>query len=326
MSRERQHRRTATTGTNPELSSRQALQGGTEQARAHTLPPGFPLPLPKRISWATQHDTNAGCDTKQRAQGGNDASRHADIAIGQTAQRITKRDLADKSIIGELPLVVRHVGYLPSSVYDILPSQIVGPDDLFDPGAGFVSRILTLMQRRPPVPSLPPFRFGITPPELKHNARVLAAAGFDFAQLLPLHQRSTLGFGSEFRPVADLQPLLAKHPLFPFVAKILSEGISYEYHVGQQLTESECLVEMAGQLQRGNHKSASDEIEKVRTLLARDVTHGFTVPLPSIACAPQIKGAMIQPLGVVKQWSLDEQGKRVAKFPLTQDLSFSLDA
>ena len=34
---------------------------------------------------------------------------------------------------------------------------------------------------------------------------------------------------------------------------------------------------------------------------------------------------MIQPLGVVKQWSLNAKSERVEKFRLTQDLSFSLD-
>jgi hypothetical protein len=61
----------------------------------------------------------------------------------------------------------------------------------------------------------------------------------------------------------------------------------------------------------------------VAELLLKDVTHGFTIPLP-LECAPQIKGAMIQPLGVVKQWSLNENNERVAKFRLTQDLSFPL--
>jgi hypothetical protein len=299
----------------------QQARSSPETIQAHTIPPGFPPPVTKRISWAKQeHDTES---RRTDRTPGDEALRRADRALERTARRITSRDQLDRSIIGEFPL--RKAGYLPSNVRDILPNPLVGPDDFFDPGSEFVSKILTLMQSQPPTPSIPPFRFGTTPPELAHNARVIEAAGFDFDQLLPLHQGSTLGFGSEFRPVEDLKPLLAKHPLFTFVAKILSEGMDYEYHVGKQLTESERLVEMSGQLQRGNHKSVGDEIEKVRTLLTKDVTHGFTVPLP-VVCVPQIKGAMIQPLGVVKQWALNEKGTRVAKFRLTQDLSFSLDA
>lgn len=151
----------------------------------------------------------------------------------------------------------------------------------------------------------------------------MAAAGFDFEQILPSYQGSTLGFGSEFRPMADLKLLLSQHPHFPFVARILSGGMDYHFREGEELSESERLVELAGQLQRGNHKSVLQDADKVRDLLLKDVKHGFTIPLP-LDCAPQIKGAMIQPLGVVKQWSLNERSERVEKFRLTQDLSFSI--
>ena len=122
----------------------------------------------------------------------------------------------------------------------------------------------------------------------------------------------------------DLELLLSKHPHFPFIAKILSEGMEYHYREGAELSESERLTELAGQIQRGNHKSVSQDADKVKGLLSKDVTHGFTIPLP-IDCAPQIKGAMVQPLGVVKQLSVNAEGERVEKFRLTQDLSFSLD-
>ena len=66
-------------------------------------------------------------------------------------------------------------------------------------------------------------------------------------------------------------------------------------------------------LQRGNHKSISQALEQARELLAKDVKHGFTIPLP-IECAPRIKGGMIEPLGVVKQCFLNEHNERVTKF------------
>ena len=164
----------------------------------------------------------------------------------------------------------------------------------------------------------------MTPADLEHNARILADANFDFTRLIPAHQGSTLGFGSEFRPLRDLELLLSRHPHFPFVARVLTSGMDYHFQDGQELAETERLAEMAGQLQRGNHKSVSQALDRVKELLAKDVTHGFTIPLP-VECAPQIKGGMIQPLGVVKQSSLNEHNEIVNKFRLTQDLSFSLD-
>jgi hypothetical protein len=291
---------------------------GTQDAE-HDFPPGFPPTAVKRISW---NDDDPRTDLASSNTSRNDSFRREDIAIERTAKRITRKDTIDRSIIGEFP--TGRAIYLPSNVDDILPSQIVGPNDFFEPGPHFISQIRTIMRSLPPTPLAPPFRFGTTPPDLAHNAGLLEAAQFDLAQLLPRHQRSTLGFGSEFRPVPDLEPLLGRHPLFPFVSGILSNGMDYEFHEGKELSESERLIEMAGQLQRGNHKSVTDALETVQTLLTKDVTHGFTLPLPA-SCAPQIKGAMIQPLGVVKQTSMNKDGDRVEKCRLTQDLSFSLD-
>ena len=75
-------------------------------------------------------------------------------------------------------------------------------------------------------------------------------------------------------------------------------------------------------LQCGNHKSAADRMDTVQRLLTKDVEHGFKVPIPSSAVA-RILGAMVHPLGVVEQMSMDAMGNCVPKQHLTQDLSFS---
>ena len=306
------------------------------------LPPGLP-PESRSVSWAellSQGDEHPSIGDNTHPPTGHElrASRQQDLANFRTDKRITNKNRLDMSIIGEFPVALLSLErqstinmtsssdpYLPNDVLQILPSQLAGPDDFFVPGPEFLRDIKTVMNRQPPPPLLPPFRFGTDQLDLDHNAQIMEAAGFDFERIIPSYQGSTLGFGSEFRPMADLKLLLSKHPHFPFVARILSEGMEYHYREGEELSESERLVELAGQLQRGNHKSVSQDTEKVRDLLSKDVKHGFTIPLP-IDCAPQIKGAMIQPLGVVKQWSLNEKSERVEKFRLTQDLSFSVDS
>jgi hypothetical protein len=97
--------------------------------------------------------------------------------------------------------------------------------------------------------------------DLQHNSQLLADANFDFHQLLLQHQDTTLGFGSEFRPIADLSTLLSNHPHFQFVKRVLSTGMDYHYHPDRELSESDRLVEMAGQIQRGNHKSVDQDAE-----------------------------------------------------------------
>lgn len=228
------------------------------------------------------------------------AWRRSDLSSARTARRITAKDQIDQSIIGEFipswPKRANTTRYLPNDVQRILPSQLAGPDDFFATGPEFLNNIVTVMRRLPPTPSAPPFRFGVTTSDLAHNERILADADFNFDQLLLRHQGSTLGFGSEFRPIDDLTLLLAKHPHFEFVKRILLHGMDYWFHEGEELSESTRLVEMSGQLERGNHKSVTQDLDKVRELLAKDVMHGFTIPLP-IMCAPPNQGRNDPALG-----------------------------
>jgi hypothetical protein len=58
---------------------------------------------------------------------------------------------------------------------------------------------------------------------------------------------------------------------------------------------------------RGNHQSVKEDSEEVAKLLAKDVLHSFSLPVsPDIV--PAIPRAMVQPAGVVKQFSLQEDG------------------
>ncbi len=59
---------------------------------------------------------------------------------------------------------------------------------------------------------------------------------------------------------------------------------------------------------------------------------GFRKPTASandfqkpLSVVERIPGAMVQPLGLTQQWSVSPEGKKVIKFRLTQDLSFSTD-
>jgi hypothetical protein len=94
------------------------------------------------------------------------------------------------------------------------------------------------------------------------------------------------------------------------------------YVFDRELESDERNDEVATMLARGNHKSAQLEQDRVGELLAKDVVHGFTIPLP-IATIKLIPGAMVQPLGLVQQWTVGPDGERKVKFQLTQDLSFS---
>jgi hypothetical protein len=96
-----------------------------------------------------------------------------------------------------------------------------------------------------------------------------------------------------------------------------------DYRFTEELPDDERGAEVNAMLQRGNHKSIQEDSDEVGKLLAKDVLHGFSLPIsPEIVSS--IDQAMVQPAGVVKQFSLREDGARFLKRQLTQDLSFPL--
>ncbi len=118
-----------------------------------------------------------------------------------------------------------------------------------------------------------------------------------------------------------MRRVIGNHPHFSELVNILTKGMPYRYL--EEISEEIRAQEVRAMLERGNHKSAEDESQQAQRLLLKDVHHGFSMPvLPEIVS--QIHGAMVQPLGLAKQFSIDKDGNRVPKYRLTQDLSFSL--
>jgi hypothetical protein len=153
-----------------------------------------------------------------------------------------------------------------------------------------------------------------------HNQNVLESFGYDLKRVMDDNTGSTISFGSEFQPADQLRPLLSRHPLFDAMEKFIYHGMPYIF--SRELTAKESLMELTASIARGNHKSATDELEQVKKLISKDVTHGFSVPFP-VSTVTLLPSPVVTPLGLAKQWTLDNKGDRVPKFWMTQDLSFS---
>jgi hypothetical protein len=96
-----------------------------------------------------------------------------------------------------------------------------------------------------------------------------------------------------------------------------------DYLFKTELSESNRLIELTQMLERGNHKSSEAKPHIVTRLLLKEVTHGFSIPVPP-ETVPLIADAPFQPFGPAQQFTLIELGERVVKYRLTQDLSFLL--
>lgn len=226
--------------------------------------------------------------------------------------RIDARNQSDKTIVCK---------YLPADLNLVFGEPVGGPDDNFIPPAWLLSAIESVSGQPVPTPGIPPIQFATDAKSLQQNGELLEAFNFDLSEMLDHYADTSLAYGSEFRPVEQLEQIYDDHPNFEFFRSILQSGMNYFF--SRELTPNERKEELAANIERGNHKSALDNAAKTKSLLLRDVKYGFSLPVsPSVV--PKIHGSMVEPCGLVHQHTLLPDGTRVLKQRLTQDLSFEI--
>lgn len=110
----------------------------------------------------------------------------------------------------------------------------------------------------------------------------------------------TLGFSSEFRPIDQLQPLLANSPA---VQKFVTMGMP-SFTFAYTLDDKTKAAKLQAALYCSNHKLAESAAERLLELISKDVKHGFSLPI-SKDTARQIRGGAAQSLDLVSQQSLE---------------------
>ena len=164
-----------------------------------------------------------------------------------------------------------------------------------------------------------PFQFAMTKDAAKHNSQLLSKYNYNLEETLAATSIGTqLEYGSEFRPTQDLEPLLRHHPLWPKAKDILNKGCTVAIEPQDNETERE---DLKLGLQRGNHKGAVNQDDDLQSLLNKDVTHAYALPI-SEDTATKIEGGAWAPLNIQNQWTINENGERIRKKRLTHDQSF----
>ena len=211
--------------------------------------------------------------------------------------------------------------YLPADVCVFFPFAIEGPDDFYKVSDEWVKKVIKVSQTHCPTPKGPRVILGSTPEALDYNTQFLQECGWDFSEVFLRHRGTTVDHGSEFRPTEDLESILGNHPYFGHLCQMLQGG--FRYRLSRELSEDERAKELAAQIVRGNHKSATESEAEVQTLLEGDVRHGFVLPVWEDALL-RVKGCHLQPGGMVRQFSLKADGTRKVKNRFTHDLSYSI--
>jgi hypothetical protein len=177
-----------------------------------------------------------------------------------------------------------------------------------------------LSWERPSAPSLQDFRFDVSLAAAQHNWSTFESFERNLEEVIASDPNSIMAYGSEFKPPEILAPLLASHPLWPHLKRILENGSDPPR---DRLDEASRQLALEAALRRGNHKSAKNDESSLAALLIDDVTRGYSLPLP-LAQVRNIPGLSLQPMGVTIQSTINEQNEIVSKKRLTYDSSFEV--
>lgn len=187
-------------------------------------------------------------------------------------------------------------------------------------GIALAELLRSILYWTAPPTSVPEFSFRWSPLAAKTNLEILQRYDMDLGKALEAQPFSTLTIGSEFRPTPVLEPLLQHHPLWPRMKSWLNHGIVYPLHELPEVARQEDLHAI---LARGNHKSATLNADRLQHMLQEEVVRGWQLVLPREA-ATMIPHAVIGPVGLVEQDSINDLGEIVPKWRMTHDQSFNV--
>ena len=128
---------------------------------------------------------------------------------------------------------------------------------------------------------------------------------------------SSLSYGSEFKKGTSLSPIFGRHPLWPRLYNILAQGISFPL---QDLSYEQRRRDTIEGLQFGNHKGATKHEKLFLKLFTKDIIHGYSLVIPTDKIL-DIHGALLAPLNIVEQSTIDETGAVVPAQRLTHNQS-----
>jgi hypothetical protein len=166
------------------------------------------------------------------------------------------------------------------------------------------------------------FRFAWSTEAANHNWAVLERYDLNVQHALENQKHTQMEFGSEFRSVHLLELLAGNHPLWPRLKRWLLEGAEFPL---TPISEDDRHSDLTMALIRGNHKSATTAIERVQCLLHKEVQRGWQLPLPPEKLT-LLPGAVVAPLGLVSQATINDRGEVIPKDRITHDQSFNFSA
>jgi len=186
----------------------------------------------------------------------------------------------------------------------------------------FIQTVENICKTSCPYRAPHPFIFEPTPAAAEHNKNILSIHDHHLGSVIEAHPSSSISYGSEFRPVVQLEPLLLQHPYWSKLSSTLSCGSSYGL-IGSH-PHAERLADLEFLHSYNNHKSASSDIgaQLATDLLHTDVHHERAIPLP-VDYIDTIVGSELCPLGIAEQHTINDRGEIINKHIAYHDHTYA---
>ena len=180
--------------------------------------------------------------------------------------------------------------------------------------------IICAIKHMPPCcPTQPEFTFDLTPEAAAKNYLVfMKKYNGDLGALLEAQRNLIVGYDLEFRDVDTLSKIFGRHPNWTRMSKNLENGSEWPL---EPLDEKLRRNDVNAALAFGNHNGASLQPELLQKLVSKDVHFGYCLPLP-LDKTRKTPGALLAPMNIQKQNTINEHGRIIKKDRLTHDQSY----
>jgi hypothetical protein len=104
-----------------------------------------------------------------------------------------------------------------------------------------------------------------------------------------------------------------------FSKRHLRKGAEFDFT--PKPNDADRTLENTALIAYGNHKSANDNDDVIRKSLLSEVNYGFALVIP-LETINKIPHAMVVPLGIADQFTIDSNGNRIPKRRRTHDQTY----
>ena len=152
-----------------------------------------------------------------------------------------------------------------------------------------------------------------------YNLNILQENDFDLESLLnPPQFRCATSYGSEFKAVEELEPLLKRHPRWGDLKRHLQHGFEFDV---KTLSDEERSRDLEAVMTRGNHKSAQEKEDLLSEAMKIEVKKAWALILP-LEAWKDISDLEVAPMGIATRLGIAATGEYVEKDRITHDLSW----